>query len=168
MPAPVALLAEGVDRNANGCKIYLSFSVALLAEGVDRNKIQKSVDEKRLVALLAEGVDRNRGSRFQTDQAGVALLAEGVDRNSEMPTACWDTAQSPSSRRAWIEIDMDYRERHFAGSPSSRRAWIEISFGLLPGFRPCVALLAEGVDRNISAATSPDLVTSRPPCGGRG
>ena len=37
-------------------------------------------------------------------------------------------------------------------SPSSRRAWIEIS--PLPGRRPpaSVALLAEGVDRNISAA----------------
>ena len=34
----VALLAEGVDRNANICELrYIVVEVALLAEGVDRN-----------------------------------------------------------------------------------------------------------------------------------
>ena len=36
-------------------------------------------------------------------------------------------------------------------SPSSRRAWIEICRPFPPRWRSCVALLAEGVDRNLSA-----------------
>ena len=39
-------------------------------------------------------------------------------------------------------------------SPSSRRAWIEISASILHGTHAAVALLAEGVDRNIYCATS--------------
>ena len=34
---PVALLAEGVDRNYNLYSVFLGHGVALLAEGVDRN-----------------------------------------------------------------------------------------------------------------------------------
>ena len=80
-------------------------------------------------------------------------------------------AESPSSRRAWIEISQRMRSSMSANvallaegvdrnsalgicikneseSPSSRRAWIEIG-----GHHGCcvsllVALLAEGVDRN--------------------
>ena len=57
--------------------------------------------------------------------------------------------QSPSSRRAWIEIPgsalgvgLELR------SPSSRRAWIEIRIPVRPAGSSRVALLAEGVDRN--------------------
>ena len=56
----------------------------------------------------------------------VALLAEGVDRNLGKLWVGRHRPQSPSSRRAWIEI-----------VPSSPRP---------PA--PRVALLAEGVDRN--------------------
>ena len=35
---PVALLAEGVDRNYNLYSVFLGHGVALLAEGVDRNQ----------------------------------------------------------------------------------------------------------------------------------
>ena len=57
----VALLAEGVDRNAvfvfTTCVL---FSVALLAEGVDRNAAYTvRLHPVVCVALLAEGVDRN-------------------------------------------------------------------------------------------------------------
>ena len=78
---------------------------------------------------------------------------------------------SPSSRRAWIEINLDYNIRLSVSvallaegvdrnkvvrkrpklekrSPSSRRAWIEIPYLLFAAFANCVALLAEGVDRN--------------------
>ena len=34
----------------------------------------------------------------------VALLAEGVDRNKDTVFIGFNTARSPSSRRAWIEI----------------------------------------------------------------
>ena len=57
----------------------------------------------------------------------VALLAEGVDRNKQWREGKDRTGQSPSSRRAWIEI--------IAEAYSSA----------LDGI---VALLAEGVDRN--------------------
>ena len=65
----------------------------------------------------------------------VALLAEGVDRN--------------------------FKDRYFhtgAGeSPSSRRAWIEIHLLSGAGLRRRVALLAEGVDRN----TTPEEAAKR-------
>ena len=83
----VALLAEGVDRNAiisattiNSYKSPSSrrawieilpllrlppaAAVALLAEGVDRNSSHKAVDVDGYVALLAEGVDRNIARSF--------------------------------------------------------------------------------------------------------
>ena len=60
------------------------------------------------------------------------------------------TEKSPSSRRAWIEIFGSRDELQQSVSPSSRRAWIEIS-SPTARWKICrVALLAEGVDRNIS------------------
>ena len=56
----------------------------------------------------------------------VALLAEGVDRNNAGQVQTANNLQSPSSRRAWIEIVM---------------SWLRIR-------AKWVALLAEGVDRN--------------------
>ena len=56
----------------------------------------------------------------------VALLAEGVDRNYEAVELA-----------AWVQE-----------SPSSRRAWIEICAVSRAGDGALVALLAEGVDRN--------------------
>ena len=84
----------------------------------------------------------------------VALLAEGVDRNVFAHKLLPVLPQSPSSRRAWIE--MYHCETHDKAvlSPSSRRAWIEISASILHGTHAAVALLAEGVDRNIYCATS--------------
>ena len=58
--------------------------------------------------------------------AYVALLAEGVDRNFFENGLFAQVCESPSSRRAWIEIKR-----------------IKKSYGNLD-----VALLAEGVDRN--------------------
>ena len=61
-----------------------------------------------LVALLAEGVDRNwRALRRAADPEQVALLAEGVDRNRELHPGERRQHGSPSSRRAWIEIEED-------------------------------------------------------------
>ena len=79
----------------------------------------------------------------------VALLAEGVDRNAVGVVLKSDSTLSPSSRRAWIEIRFGSPLTHSGKSPSSRRAWIEIyswrwNFWILR-----VALLAEGVDRNL-------------------
>ena len=58
----------------------------------------------------------------------VALLAEGVDRNYVF-----------YGRRV-----------HDSTSPSSQRAWIEINYGIGTDGRIGVALLAEGVDRNFT------------------
>ena len=59
--------------------------------------------------------------------------------------------QSPSSRRAWIEICFQNGlSEHIRTSPSSRRAWIEIVFIHSQNGASFVALLAEGVDRNIA------------------
>ena len=96
----------------------LMLTVALLAEGVDRNNfwgIDRDVVAR--VALLAEGVDRNLTKLLADKLTDVALLAEGVDRNQclHRPICC--AFQSPSSRRAWIEI----RRPAGCGGPSGRR-----------------------------------------------
>ena len=58
------------------------------------------------VALLAEGVDRNIEVDYLNGQEiPVALLAEGVDRNVHLEDLQLKRHQSPSSRRAWIEMD---------------------------------------------------------------
>ena len=103
-PALVALLAEGGDRNTSGVSAVVDWFVALLAEGGDRNTTPsgKSVDAK------------------------VALLAEGGDRNLQRLVPVTHSLESPSSRRAGIEIA--YGSAFWAGHS--------------------VALLAEGGDRN--------------------
>ena len=66
-----------------------------------------------------------------------------------MPLSCGQRKiESPSSRRAWIEISPLLTRHSGRKSPSSRRAWIEINSNLYPVFFWFVALLAEGVDRN--------------------
>ena len=126
------------------------------------------------VALLAEGVDRNQKQLAKNG----GLTASPSSRRAwiEIPPAQFPGpchSPSPSSRRAWIEIPFSRTLRRVSGSPSSRRAWIEIacnaagfpaafpspssrrawieicfSQGLHDTFA-AVALLAEGVDRNI-------------------
>ena len=121
----------------------------------------------------------------------VALLAEGVDRNHHAGLQLRQGQESPSSRRAWIEmpplrlphwqlrvallaegVDRNLKDAVAAKdsleSPSSRRAWIEISKGGEPKCRMKVALLAEGVDRNDVLMCSLTARASRPPRGGRG
>ena len=58
-------------------------------------------------------------------------------------------SESPSSRRAWIEIHKAAEWQKPGESPSSRRAWIEISSVRSADRGRMVALLAEGVDRNM-------------------
>ena len=53
-------------------------------------------------------------------------------------------------------------------SPSSRRAWIEIQSRCARSISTAVALLAEGVDRNQNHKTVLARLACRPPRGGRG
>ena len=98
------------------------------------------------VALLAEGVDRNFRRLALCSSGVVALLAEGVDRNDVCLELFDGGPESPSSRRAWIEI---------------------FYCVLLPQLRQ-VALLAEGVDRNNLVLQRFFTALCRPPRGGRG
>ena len=83
--------------------------------------------------------------------AMVALLAEGVDRNVYDDNVGFGLSVSPSSRRAWIEIRAMNTVWCSTASPSSRRAWIEICTGGRKCRYEAVALLAEGVDRNLAS-----------------
>ena len=76
----------------------------------------------------------------------VALLAEGVDRNTNGASPVPLDETSPSSRRAWIEIQLSSDARE-GGK---------------------VALLAEGVDRNAELPNYGKESVGRPPRGGRG
>ena len=117
-----------MDRNLDAFDGLGDDRVALLAEGVDRNWKAYPKKTGKQVALLAEGVDRNLVLiRTLSTKWNVALLAEGVDRNSYKTVAFNWVKQSPSSRRAWIEM-----------------VWYVIIIVC-----KCVALLAEGVDRNL-------------------
>ena len=56
----------------------------------------------------------------------------------------------------------------FLLSPSSRRAWIEIENPQYEKAKGKVALLAEGVDRNCYVVARVPGMPGRPPRGGRG
>ena len=79
--------------------------VALLAEGVDRNFAAT------LAVTAATGSPSSRRAWIEIQvldshsrRAQVALLAEGVDRNLTVGDEVAQLVRSPSSRRAWIEI----------------------------------------------------------------
>ena len=79
---PVALLAEGVDRN--NCWLEEPYKKCE-SPSSQRAWIEMLPEVPRFpyaqVALLAEGVDRNLGLGLCLNPGIVALLAEGVDRN---------------------------------------------------------------------------------------
>ena len=100
------------------------------------------------VALLAEGVDRNSSATVMSCNWLVALLAEGVDRNLVVRGIRTVCAESPSSRRAWIEIGQSpwstqLREVALLAEGVDRNTKDELKV-----YKKKVALLAEGVDRN--------------------
>ena len=94
-------------------------------------------------------MDRNVDSVDHADYTlNVALLAEGVDRNTPAAGPGCDPRKSPSSRRAWIEIEKiaaiesgEYVALLAEGV--DRNSDDKVIDALY-----CVALLAEGVDRN--------------------
>ena len=125
----VALHPEGVDRNAAHWSPDKRYSrVALHPEGVDRNcdyhfntgsrdwspstrrawiEILPTGQQARTasVALHPEGVDRNKYVAVpELHKDGVALHPEGVDRNAIPDILRHGVFESPSTRRAWIEM----------------------------------------------------------------
>ena len=60
----------------------------------------------------------------------VALHPEGVDRNKLCARPVSACTQSPSTRRAWIEIARAVSGVRGSWSPSTRRAWIEINLDI--------------------------------------
>ena len=128
----------------------LYIMVALHPEGVDRNILSPSIACPNLpVALHPEGVDRNKYCSKSFITPVVALHPEGVDRNIDSVEFVTTVTWSPSTRRAWIEIEYDMTAaKKMKGSPSTRRAWIEIFADRLGKIDEIVALHPEGVDRN--------------------
>ena len=73
-----------------------------------------------------------------------------MDRNETGLHAAAVVLESPSARRAWIEISSIGEIVPMpSGSPSARRAWIEISSSVFWWAVMAVALREEGVDRNL-------------------
>ena len=81
----------------------------------------------------------------------------------------YDTPESPSSRRAWIEICNFVMHRLFSRVALLAEG-VDRNLGSLgiEGVSKKVALLAEGVDRNFSRMNFVRLFSRRPPRGGRG
>ena len=131
---------------------------------------QRPEHQGHRVALLAEGVDRNQQNpETKVFVAQVALLAEGVDRNFLGFSVSSYINQSPSSRRAGIEISkllVNILPLYVAllAEGGDRNECFErlVCTGVL------VALLAEGGDRNSIDQAAIIRMTSRPPRGGRG
>ena len=92
----------------------------------------------------------------------VALLAEGVGRNCGSGQPLGDVRESPSSRRAWVEIRPVFISLSLVESPSSRRAWVEIAQKVCRPFGQFVALLAEGVGRNMNSCRTASRVSPSP------
>ena len=98
----------------------------------------------------------------------VALLAEGVGRNFCPAAAPAAAPPSPSSRRAWVEMDIlgpegaEYRVALLAEGVG--RNCIPLGGDLVT----IVALLAEGVGRNPQLHEAVKDADGRPPRGGRG
>ena len=87
----------------------------------------------------------------------VALLAEGVDRNFLGTVPRPDALKSPSSRRAWIEIQ--FINEHLTAEVVALLAeGVDRNdvFALFVREVRKVALLAEGVDRNLRAPAGGD------------
>ena len=123
-------------------------------------------------------------------RARVALLAEGVDRNDTQPTIVPSTLASPSSRRAWIEINCKrlwaatstvallaegvdrnccVEAQHLDDLVALLAEGVDRNSKLFSGMGGvAVALLAEGVDRNDLAPAVLQIRLGRPPRGGRG
>ena len=99
----------------------------------------------------------------------VALYAEGVDRNFNWITIFFSIPQSPSTRRAWIEIDIltlwvvPFCPVALYAEGVDRNEQLICPVPLLS-----VALYAEGVDRNQLVRRHVRAVLGRPLRGGRG
>ena len=127
--APVALLAEGVDRNHAGPPLrwpiraspssrraWIEISSSCTTSSRKRSPSSRRAWIEIRTGLFAAGLLGSPSSRrawIEILQKGVpdetphvALLAEGVDRNSHNSVPMETCGKSPSSRRAWIEISM--------------------------------------------------------------
>ena len=83
-------------------------------------------------------------------------------------TASMNRPESPSSRRAWIEIVVIYRAAiHFTVALLAEGVDRNL-LAMMVMVPSLVALLAEGVDRNRISPGAGGHERSRPPRGGRG
>ena len=92
-----------------------------------------------------------------------------MDRNRKKAFANDIEMESPSSRRAWIEIEIIRAEVYkilvaLLAEGVDRNALIAMGIDIIKN----VALLAEGVDRNSEAKENICDGICRPPRGGRG
>ena len=76
--------------------------------------------------------------------------------------------ESPSTRRAWIEIGVRIAERCDFASPSTRRAWIEIELGLKRGNSLGSPSTRRAWIEIVNPVCLSRIRKSRPPHGGRG
>ena len=129
----------------------MEIPVALLAEGVDRNNYAQTFYGLRLKSPSSRRawIEISQESRKAAYVPCVALLAEGVDRNIVGLMCYIQCSLSPSSRRAWIEISASTSSSQASNvallAEGVDRNWSDKAFCI----SRLVALLAEGVDRNI-------------------
>ena len=122
--------------------------VALLTESVDRNSHAPRRLTLHYVALLTESVDRNLLSVAHLCSLLASLSSRRAWIEIEVQSLADIVNESLSSRRAWIEIRHALQSQRLHRSLSSRRAWIEMCLAWYRAAPLCVALLTESVDRN--------------------
>ena len=124
------------------------------------------------VALHPEGVDRNVIALLKNKAVTtVALHPEGVDRNNDFSTRLTAAEESPSTRRAWIEITLSSASGFLSFVVALHPEGVDRNSGciLLWHASHKVALHPEGVDRNHWIVKTLMLEgNGRPPPGGRG
>ena len=98
----------------------------------------------------------------------VALRKESVDRKILRERRHWQTGQSLSARRAWIEKPNGSFVAVMISSLSARRAWIEKQVHFSPYCSGLVALRKESVDRKSIPMKSLFVLIRRSPQGERG
>ena len=149
--ADIEFLCPSHPEKAVFAKIY--FGIAkLFVDKMCVLHINPTITQSTIINFCCRPPHGGRGLKFHVLHRQKLLVQSPSSRRAWIeilnpPHIGQSLPPSPSSRRAWIEIHMYILLSALSGrSPSSRRAWIEITASFTAADAEAVALLTEGVD----------------------